>query len=113
MSFEAFTGGRRITKEPSVTIIKQGNFNFNTGSLKLLKQQNTTHVQLLFDKDTHRIAFKPCPKETAGAYNLREVKGQGQVSGIAFLKNYGIDHAQTRSCPATWENGMLIISLQG
>lgn len=112
MAFETFTSGRRITKDPSVTIIKQGSFNLNSGSMKFLKQQNTTHLQLMFDKETNRIAFKPCPKEAPGAYALREVKGQGQLSGMAFLKHYGIQYADaTRAYPATWENGMLIISL--
>jgi hypothetical protein len=91
--------------------MKQGNFNFNTGAMKLLKDKAVTHLQLMYDKDTNRIAFKPCSKETAGAYALRSVKGGGQVSGSAFLKNYGIDHSQTRSCPATWQDGLLIISL--
>lgn len=112
MSFEAYTGGRRITKDPAVSILKQGNFNLNSGSMKLLKQQNTTHVQLLFDKDTNRIAFKPCAKKTPGAYALRTVRGQGQVSGIAFLKNFQIPFGDaSRAYPAKWENGMLIISL--
>lgn len=111
MAFEAFTTGKRITKDPSVSIMKQGNFNFNSGSMKILKAQNTTQVQLLFDKDTNRIAFKPCPKETPGAYTLRTQKGIGHISGTAFLKHCGIAHPETRALPAIWENGLLIISL--
>ena len=112
MAFEAFTGGRIITKEPAVSVMKQGNFNFNTGVMNILKEKAVTYLQLLYDKDTNRIAFKPCAKETSGAYALRSVKGGGQVSGTAFLKFNSIPFSDaSRSYPATWQDGLLIISL--
>ena len=114
MAFETFTGKRVVTKEPRVTLLKQGNFNFNTGSMKILKEQEATHLQMLFDRETNRIAFKPCSKETEGAYTLRDANGIGAVSGGSFLKFCGLSVPQeTRSYPAQWEpeQGMLIISL--
>jgi len=112
MAFETFTAGRKITKEPRVSILKQGNFGLNSGVTMLLKENAVTHVQLLFDKETNRIAFKPCTPETAGAYIIRGVKGAGQISGMAFLKNYAISYGtETRSYPAVWQDNMLIISL--
>lgn len=111
MAFEAFTGGRIITKDPRVTILKQGNFNFNCGTMDILEGKNITHMQLLYDKETSRIAFKSCSKETPGAYELRIIKGIGQVSGTAFLKHHGIFSGTTRSFPAVWQDGLLIISL--
>jgi hypothetical protein len=114
MAFETFTGGRTVTKEPRVSLLKQGNFNFNSGSMKILKEQAVTHLQLLFDKETNRIAFKPCRKTDQGAFKLREIKGLGQVSGVAFLKTYSIPFGtETISYPAVWntEQQMLIINL--
>lgn len=112
MAFEAFTGGRIVTKEPRVTLLKQGNFNFNSGVMKILTENAVTHLQLLYDKETNRIAFKPCSKETPGAYEMRTTKGGGQVSGTAFLKYHGVSFADmTRSLPAAWQDGLLIISL--
>ena len=112
MAFEAFTSGRRITKEPAVSIMKQGGFNFNSGSTKLFKENAVTHLQLMFDKETNRIAFKPCTQETPGAYALRHVKSMGQVSGNAFLNHHKIPYSEaTRSFPATWQDDLLIISL--
>jgi hypothetical protein len=112
MAFETFTAGRKITKEPQVSILKQGNFGFNSGCMKLLKEKSITHMQLLFDRETQRIAFKPCTPETQGAYIIRENNGTGQISGTSFLKTYDIAYSEaTRAYPATWENGLLIISL--
>ena len=68
----------------------------------------------LFPTLLSAIAFKPCAKETPGAYALRNTRGGAQISGTAFLKNYQIPFAgQTRAYPAVWnsEQSMLIISL--
>lgn len=114
MAFEAFTGTQTFTNSPKVSLLKQGNFNFNNGALKILKEKGATHLQLLFDKDTNRIGFKPCNKDTVGAYKLRENKGVGQISGMAFLKYYGIEYSsKTRAFPATFDDKlkMLIINL--
>jgi len=112
MAFETFTAGRKITKEPHVSILKQGNFGFNSGCMKVLKENAVTHMLLMFDKDTNRIAFKPCSKEAQGAYALRTTRGIAQISGTSFLKTYGVAYSDaTRSYPATWQDGLLIISL--
>jgi len=112
MAFETFTAGRKITKEPHVSILKQGNFGFNSGCMKLLKENAVTHMQLLFDRETQRIAFKPCTPETQGAYIVRKNNGVGQISGTGFLKTYGVAYSDaTRSYPATWQDNLLIISL--
>ena len=73
---------------------------------------SVSHLQLLYDKESDRIAFKPCDEKTPGAYPLRGAKGISQVSGTAFLKYNGIPFAEgTRPFPAVWSDGMLIISL--
>ena len=80
--------------------------------MKLLKEKSITHMQLLFNRDTQRIAFKPCTQETQGAYIVRKNNGVGQISGMSFLKTYGVAYSEaTRSYPATWQDNLLIISL--
>lgn len=80
--------------------------------MKILQDNAVTHLQLLYDKETSRIAYKPYSKETPGAYEMRTSKGGGQVSGTAFRKYHGVSFADmTRSLPAVWQDGMLIISL--
>lgn len=114
MAFEAFTGTQTVTNAPKVSLLKQGNFNFNNGALKVLKEKGASYLQLFFDKETNRIGFKPCDKETQGAYKLRENKGVGQISGMAFLKYYQIEYtSKTRAFPASFDDKehMLIINL--
>ena len=115
MAFEAFTSIKsRSTGEPKVSILKQGNFSFNSSTMKLIKDKNIDYVILMFDRDTKRIAFKPAQKGEAGAYTLRHMKGLAQVSGVAFLNNYEINYKeQSISYPVTWsdEAGMLILQL--
>jgi len=115
MPFETFTGtGCSFTGEPKVTILKQGNFNFNATTLRILQEHRVEYLQLLYDKDSNRIAFKPCTKTDEGAYAMRVKKNTGQVSGTAFLKCYGISFGeQTRSYPAAWnaEQSLLIVNL--
>ncbi len=69
MTFEVFTGRQTVTNDPKVTILKKGHFNFFYGALKILKETGTTHLQINYDSDTNRIGFKPCKKDTHGAYN--------------------------------------------
>ena len=114
MAFETFTGRQTVTNEPRVSILKQGNFNFNNGASKILHDKSVAFLQLLFDKETNRIGFKPSGKGKPGAYKLRESKGGSQISGMAFLKHYQIPYKSgTRSYPASWddEQKMLIIDL--
>ncbi len=114
MAFETFTGRQKVTNEPKVSILKQGNFNFNNGATRILKDKSVTYLQLLFDKEKNKIGFKPCTKKTEGAYQLRESKGGAQISGMAFLRHYQIPYKdKTRSYPAHWDEQqkMLIIDL--
>lgn len=82
--------------------------------MKILKNKAATHLRLLYDRDTNRIAFKPCAKDAEVAYMLRETKGIGAVSGISFLKFCGLAlPKETRSYPVMWdaEAGMLLLQL--
>jgi hypothetical protein len=114
MAFETFVRKRSVTKEPRVTVLKQGNFNLNCGAMKILKEQSVTHLQLLHDKESHRIAFKPCAPAAPGAYALHPTKGMGLLAGVSFLKCCNIPFGgASRSFPAVWDGtqGLLVVSL--
>jgi len=122
MAFKAFSRVKskttkkraKVEKAPTVTILKQGNFSFNTGAVKLLGKTPPGKILLMFDKDAKSIGFKPARKSKKEAYTLRVVKGIGQVSGNAFLRSYGIPFGESsKKYPAKWneELGLLVIKL--
>ncbi len=114
MAFETFTGRKTVTNEPKVSILKQGNFNFNNGASKLLEEMSVTHLQMLYDADKKKIGFKSCSKNEPGAYTLRKSKGGSQLSGMAFLKHFQIPYKnKTTAYTAAWDSKlkMLIITL--
>ena len=114
MAFETFTAKHVVNKAPRVSILKQGNFSFNSGSMKILKGNSATHLQMLYDRKAGHIGFKPCRKNSPGAYTLREARGIGQLSGLSFLKHYGIPFGgKSVSHSAEWDakEKMLVIKL--
>jgi hypothetical protein len=123
MAFEAFSRlknkkkvkrGRRKSK-PTVTILKQGNLNISTGAMELFGPKPPAKIVLMFDPEAKLIGLKPARKSNKEAYNLRVLKGSGQVSGRAFLNHFSIPFGE-KSCryPASWndEKGMLVISIE-
>ncbi len=77
MPFETYTGGimgKIADRQPKATIVKQGNINFNTAATHLFKQRQAKHIQLLYDRETHRIAFKPCQSTRSypAAWNVEQ-----------------------------------------
>ncbi len=116
MAFEAFTSVKSHTPDnPSVSILRQGNFGLNTAVEKIFKERQVEYIILMYDPETNRIGFKPANPNEQGVYKLRGKRGAVQVSGVAFLKTYNIPYKErARSYPAQWneELGMLVIQLQ-
>ena len=115
MAFEAFTQvNSRARGTVAVTILKQGNLSINSTTMKLLKEKGCGYVVMMFDRDTNQIGLKSAQKEDQGAYMVREQKGNGQVSALAFLKHYEIPFKEaSKNYSARWneELGMLVIQL--
>ena len=116
MAFELFTkkNKKKTPKKPTVTILKQGIFSFNSGCVAIFQEKNITFLQLLYDRDTKKIGFKPCRKNSPGAFPLRITKTAGQVSGTSFLKNYEIPFRDgSKKYEAQWDEAekMLVIQL--
>ncbi len=117
MPFKTYPGGtmgKVADEQPKATLLKQGNINLNTAAAKLFKDRGASHVQLLYDRDTHRMAFKPCQSTAKGAYPLRPKDTCCQVSSQSFVRFYGIHFGEkSRIYPAEWDEkrGMLVVKL--
>lgn len=118
MPFNTYPGGtmgKVAEEQPKATLLKQGNLNLNTAATNLFKERGVSHVQLLYDRDTNRMAFKPCKSTEEGAYPLRPKDTCCQVSSQSFVRFYGIRFGKkSTTYPAEWddESGMLIVDLE-
>ena len=78
-----------------------------------LKEHPT--VQLMFDKDSRRIAIKPVPQQVDNAMKLNHPKGSksARLSGSGFLSFCGIKITdKSIVCPAKWSDELGAIVLQ-
>lgn len=113
--FELFSkkGGR--TSLPKVTIARAGYIGLNS-SCKKEYFKNKKFVQLFMDKERNIIGIKPVDKESEGSFALTN-EGEnrpGSISGLSFLKHYGIDFSKTRSFIPEWseKENMLTIKIK-
>lgn len=104
MAFEVFEGrGRKAAVTPRVSVSKTGLISVNRACRERFLA-DTEAVQLLFDADSGQVGIRPVDKDAEHAYAFRTGKTGGQVSGTAFLKHYGIDHAKTATYDADWDD---------
>lgn len=110
-SFEEFTGrGSTVPSEqPRVTLQRNGKIGLNQAALRALGQPGA--VVLLFDSTTHSVGLRATTKSLPHAYPVLKHAGAATVTAIAFAKHYSIDLSETRSFPATFEDGVLVIDL--
>ena len=104
MIFEEFVPKKAPpTKDPVITILKQGSFGIN-GSAAERFFKGAEHVVLLYDKEGKRIGFRPVQEPASNSYPVRRsAKGNStSISGQKFLRHYEIDHSETRRYPCEW-----------
>jgi hypothetical protein len=72
-------------------------------------------VEILYDRDTERIAFLPVSGESPRAFPVR-AQGKNEathmVSGRAFTKHYELDTSVARRYAVTMEDDMLVLDLR-
>jgi hypothetical protein len=114
MGFEVFDKRAAVaSKHPYVTIQRRGPFSFNRAAYELMGSPEA--VELLYDRDTERVAFRPVSAERPRAFPVR---AQGKnaathmVSGQAFTKHYGLDTSVARRYAVEMEDEMLILDLR-
>ncbi len=71
-------------------------------------------VTMWYDAEKKRVGFKSAKLKDFSAYPVRGIRPrsrQGVVTGRKFCTHYGISYEESRSFPAEFEDGMLIIDL--
>ena len=115
MGFEVYDKRAAVaSKHPYVTIQRAGPFSFNQAAYELMGSPKA--VELLYDRDTERVAFRPTAPDRPRAFPVR---AQGKnavthmVAGQSFTKYYGIDTSVARRYAPTMEDDLLVVDLRG
>jgi hypothetical protein len=114
MPYELFDKKRTHGGPAAVSVTKYGNFVINSAAIELL--QKRAYLQVYWNKDEGKVAFKPVKSSTEPqSYHVNySPKGSvGSISGTAFLKHVGYTLKETKSFPASWneKEGLLEIQL--
>jgi hypothetical protein len=115
VGFEVFNKrAAGISKHPYVTMQRKGPFSFNQAAFELMGSPEA--VELLYDKDTERVGFRPVSPDRPQAFPVR-AQGKNSVThivaGQSFAKHYELDTSVARRYAPVMEDGMLIIDLRG
>lgn len=108
----ADTTKKKVAREtPRLTLQKRGNFSLNEAAFERLGRPPA--VVLLYDADSHAIGLKPSTKEARNAYTLRKhgERAAYVIAGVAFCKQFNIDHSKAQTFEPVFENGVLVVEL--
>ena len=115
MPYELFSKKRTHGGPAAVSITKYGNFVLNSAAITHL--QKRPYLQVYWNKDEGKVAFKPLKSTDEYSYHVNySPKGSvGSISGVAFLKHVGYSYKETKTFPANWneKEGLLEIQLVG
>lgn len=122
MAYEIFTRKVMRTTAPSVTFTKTGRLALNAAAAKLVMDQGTDLVLLLWDPLAKSVAVRPIhKKDDPRAYKVRVSgrPGKGKTSGFhaaTFFDFIGFDFKArgTQAFPAQWDadQGLLEFSVE-
>jgi hypothetical protein len=115
MGFEVFNKrAAGVSKHPYVTIQRKGPFSFNQAAFELMGSPEA--VELLYDKDTERVGFRPVAPDRPQAFPVR-AQGKNSVThivaGQSFAGHYGLDVSVARRYPVAMEDDILVLDLRG
>jgi hypothetical protein len=111
MGYEKFTKKRRHVKDQAtVTVLKTGQLGINqVCHEKYFK--DFKYVILYYDRESKKIGIQPTNDISNDAYNIR-LSRQGKlanISAIAFIKHFKIEHNESKAYMATWnDEGKLV-----
>ena len=97
------TRTRGDSKETTVTVLATGNVNINATTYQQYVAINPEFNFVLFgfDQQTRTVGMMLLQEKEEGAYAIRKVKSGAAVSTKAFLKNFGIEHENSKNYPVT------------
>lgn len=90
MAFEKFTkiGGK--SKDPKMSFWSRGQISFNLAAVRNFGLNPYNYVILSYNKETNTIRFEFKKNEAEGALKVRDYQGLKQISGLSFIKYFGI-----------------------
>jgi hypothetical protein len=103
-----------VSKHPRATIQRGGMFSFNKAAYALMGEPEA--VELLYDRENERIAFRPVESGRPRSFPIRSQGKTSQtlmVAGRAFTKYYDLDTSQARRYPVEMQGDMLVLDLRG
>lgn len=112
MPFELFTKQVAATSgRPFISLQKRGIFGFNLAAYEALGEPKA--VALLFDAERKIVGFRPADPAEAHAYALRGGANDNSyvVSGMQFVRHYGIPNEVGQRWPAFKEGDLLCIDI--
>lgn len=94
---------RPSPKSPTITLGKNGIIGLNTAVVRILGDRK--YGLLMFDREKGLIGIRILKKAEPDAYPIGVIpkKSHATVSGVAFMKTYGIELIETRAFPATYD----------
>ncbi|MGO9121568.1 MAG: hypothetical protein ACLQPD_28650 [Desulfomonilaceae bacterium] len=114
MAWEMYhRSSRPNPKSPTITLGKTGIIGLNTAVVRILGDRR--HGLLMFDKEKGLIGIRILRKAEPDAYPIGVIaqKSHATMSGVAFMKTYGIELMETRAFPATYDekSGTLVADI--
>ena len=115
MGFEVFDKRAAVaSKHPYVTMQRKGPFSFNQPAFELMGSPEA--VELLYDRDTQRVGFRPVDPGRPRAFPVR-AQGKNSVThvvaGQSFARHFELDTSVARRYSVAMEGDMLILDLRG
>ncbi len=106
MSWQDFTRQVLRNEEPSVSITKLGRMAFNKAATLILRDENASHVVLMWDSELHRFGVRVAAPKASGAYKLSYADNgtSAGFSSVTFLNFIKYDWTATRSFVAEWDS---------
>ncbi len=97
---------------PQVRLEKSAVWTMSRPALELLG--NPKAVTLWYDAQVGRVGFGTAKKGEPAAYPARSAgprSSQGLVTGKKFCNHHGIPHEESKTYPASLEDGLLVIDV--
>src|SRR5580693_3813990 len=105
MAYEVFDNKSTRLGSPAVTLSSDGKLSLNADAGDLMKAIGAKFVHLLWDAETHKIAFRPLTKSDSRSYKLTVSNAHKRgmaVSASTFFRYIGWIRSDRVTVPVQW-----------
>ena len=105
MPYELFTDKAARLGSPALTITTDGRLSLNADAGDIMREAKARFVQLLWDREEHRIALRPVSRIDEHSYRLTSAAGRKRgmaLSAKSFLRHIEWDFSKTCTLPVSW-----------